>query len=61
MHVVGHQVPFLYPALFLQGQSSKHLAQVRPQLAEQHLPPAFRNEYDVVFATPVQDNILLMI
>ena len=52
MDVVGHQMPFLDPALFLFGQSAEHLPEVAAQLRIQRLATAFGNEHDVVFALP---------
>ena len=52
VHVIRHQVPFLYPAFLLLRQLAKHLSKVLPQLHVQRLSPALRNEYHVVFALP---------
>ena len=45
-------MPFLDPALLLLGKLAEHFAQILPQLPVQRLPPALRDEDDVVFALP---------
>jgi hypothetical protein len=48
--MVGHQMPFLDPALFLFRQLAEHLAKILAQLHVQRPAAALRNENHVVFA-----------
>jgi hypothetical protein len=50
--MVGHQMPFLDPALFLFRQLAEDLAKILAQLHIQRLPAALGNENNVVFAHP---------
>src|SRR5712691_8315540 len=50
VHVIGHQMPLLYPAFPLLGQPSENLPKVLPQLPIQRAPSALRYEHHVVFA-----------
>src|SRR5262249_49676207 len=52
VHVVGHEVPLLDPAFLLLRKRPEDLAQMATQLAVEHLPPALRDEHDVVLALP---------
>ena len=52
MHMVGLQVSFQHPALLLPGQIMQHVAKVFPELAIEHLPPAFRDPHDMELAFP---------
>src|SRR5712691_21876 len=52
VHVIGHQMPLLYPAFPLLGQPSENLPKVLPQLPIQRAPSALRYEHHVVFAHP---------
>jgi hypothetical protein len=52
--MVGQKMPFLNPALFLLGQSSKYLTQMPAQISIQHFAPTFRNENNVVLALPLR-------
>jgi hypothetical protein len=52
MHVVGHQMPFLDPALLLLRQPAEDLAKILAQLHVQRLAAALGNENNVVFACP---------
>ena len=52
VNMVGHQMPFLNPALSLFRKIAEHPAQMSAQLAVQNLPTKLRNENDVVFALP---------
>ena len=54
VHVIGHQMPFLDPALLLLRQLAKHLPKMPPQLPVQRLPAALRDEHHVVFALPLR-------
>ncbi len=49
VHMIGHQMALLYPALLLFGQSVKYLTKVTPQLPIQRSAPAFRNKYKMIF------------
>ena len=53
MHMVGHEVAFLYLALLPSGEVSEHLAQMLPQLSVQCLSPALGNEDHMVLALPL--------
>jgi hypothetical protein len=46
--MVGHQMAFRDLALLLHCKTPKHLAKMLSQLAIQNLPPAFRDENDMV-------------
>jgi len=52
VHVIGHQVPLLYPALFLRSQLAKYLSQVYAQLLVQGASSALGDKDHVVFAIP---------
>ena len=52
VHVVGHQMPLLDPALLLRSQFLEHVPEVTPQFAIQRFPATFGNEHNVVFAVP---------
>ena len=52
MHMVGHKVPLLDPALLLLRKLPEDLAKVAPQLAVQHFSPIFLDEHDVCACTP---------
>lgn len=51
VHVLGHQMTSLDPALLLRDQFLEHLPEVASQFAIQH-PATFGNEHNVVFAVP---------
>jgi hypothetical protein len=53
VNVVGHQVPLFDSALLLLRQFPKHLSEVPSQLRVKRLPPAFWNEYNMIFALPL--------
>src|SRR6266436_1523594 len=53
VNVVGHQVPLFDSALLLLRQFPKHLSKVPSQLRVKCLPPAFWNEYNMIFALPL--------
>jgi hypothetical protein len=50
--MVGLQVAFLDPTLFLLGQFAKHLAQMLAQALVKHLPASLRDENNVGLALP---------
>lgn len=50
--VVGHQVPFLDPALPLSGQLPENVTEFMAQLPVQDLAPILRDEDYVVLALP---------
>ncbi len=52
MHMVGHDMPFLDPALLLPGKPVKCLSKVPLDHPVELSSPVFRYEYDVVFALP---------
>src|SRR5690242_18025712 len=52
MHMIGHQVPFLDPALLPGSQVAEHLSQVLAQLPIQRLASVLRDKDHVVFCTP---------
>ena len=54
VHVVGHQVPLLDAAFLLLRKRPEDRPEVAAQLSVEHLPPAFRNEHDVVLALPLR-------
>src|SRR5580658_4733344 len=45
VHMVGHQMPFFDPALFLFGELVERLTKAYSQLAIQRLPSAFRDKH----------------
>jgi hypothetical protein len=51
--MVGHQMPFLDPALLLLRQPAEDLAKILAQLHIQRLAAALGNENNVVLARPL--------
>ena len=52
MNMIGHQMPFFYPTLFVLRQSPQYLTEVCSQLTIQHLPTPLGYEHNVVLAVP---------
>jgi hypothetical protein len=50
VNVVGHQARLFDSALLLLRQFPKHFSEVPSQLRVKYLPPAFWNEYNMIFA-----------
>ncbi|MBS1168245.1 MAG: hypothetical protein H6R00_4270 [Proteobacteria bacterium] len=50
--MIGHQVTFFHTAFPVLSQLPEHLPKVRAQSFVKRLPPAFRDENDVIFALP---------
>ena len=50
VHMIGHQMAFLDPAVLLFGQSPKHLSKMLAYMSEQRLLSALGNKNDVIFA-----------
>lgn len=50
MHVIDHQVSFLYLTLLPPGQFMKNHAQLPPQLSIQYFLPTFRDKHHMIFA-----------
>ena len=54
VHMIQHQVPFLYPALLLTSQLPQYFSKVLPQLFVQHFSSTLGNKYHMVFALPLR-------
>src|SRR3989338_1790270 len=52
MDVIRHHMPLLDLAFFLPRKFAKHRPDLPPQRLEKRLPPAFRDEHDVILALP---------
>ena len=52
VHMVRHDMPFLYPTLFVPGQIVECSPQSSAYVPVERSAPIFRDEYDVVFALP---------
>jgi hypothetical protein len=52
--VIDHQMTLFDPAFLLFSQPMEHFPKIAPDLTEDHLPPALRDEDDVVFALPLR-------
>ena len=52
VHVLRHQMPFLYQALLLPGQTVEYIGQFPSNLTENRLPPVLWNENDMVLTLP---------
>lgn len=52
VNVTGRQKPFFDPAFILRRQLKKHFAQAAAKFDIKRLPPALRDEGDVIFAVP---------
>ncbi len=52
VHMVRHDMPFLYPTLFVPRQIMYCLSQSPAYESVERSAPIFRDEYDVVFALP---------
>ena len=52
MHVIGHQVSFLYPAFLAQGKLVEYSGQVSADLPKQHLLALLCREHHMLLALP---------
>jgi len=52
VHVVIHQITFLYHSLLLTRQSMEYLFHLHADLAKQYLLPAFRDKHNAVLKLP---------
>ncbi|SBT04507.1 hypothetical protein PROAA_130025 [Candidatus Propionivibrio aalborgensis] len=52
VHVVRHQMPFHYLALFLSSKLAEYFSEMLAQLSVQCPAPTLWNEYHVIFAVP---------
>ena len=53
VHMVWHEMPFKNLAFLLPSQRVENLSQLTARLPEDHFPPPFGHEYNMVLAVPL--------